>query len=39
MLDFLMLLLLALAFAGGAGYVWACADLTRPTGATPDQAP
>jgi len=23
MLDFLMLLLLALAFAGGAGYVWA----------------
>jgi hypothetical protein len=38
MLDLLMLLLLAVAFAGGAGYVRACADLTRPTGATPDQA-
>jgi hypothetical protein len=38
MLDLLMLLLLAVAFAGGAGYVWACADLTRATGATPDQA-
>ena len=35
MLDLLMFLLLAVAFAGGAGYVRACADLHAPDGATP----
>jgi hypothetical protein len=28
--DLLMLTLLVLAFAAAVGYVWACADLTRP---------
>jgi hypothetical protein len=37
MFDLLMLALLAVAFAGAVGYVRACASLTRPTGATPDQ--
>jgi hypothetical protein len=39
MFDVLMLALLAVAFAGAVGYVRACASLTRPTGATPDQVP
>jgi hypothetical protein len=37
MFDLLMLVLLAAAFAGAVGYVRACDDLTRPTGATPAQ--
>jgi hypothetical protein len=28
--DLLMLVLLAVAFAGAVGYVWACVDLTGP---------
>jgi hypothetical protein len=39
MFDLLMLVLLSVAFAGAVGYVRACADLTRLTGATPDQVP
>ena len=38
MLDFLMLLLLAVAFFGAVGYVRACADLTRTNGTAGDQA-
>jgi len=30
MSDLLMVLLLAAAFVGAAGYVYACVDLTRP---------
>jgi hypothetical protein len=30
MFDILMLALLVVAFAAAVGYVWACADLTRP---------
>ena len=37
MFDLLMLLLLAVAFAGAVGYVRACANVTRPTGAPPGQ--
>lgn len=37
--DLLMLLLLAVAFAGAVGYVRACAGLTRPIGAAPDEFP
>jgi hypothetical protein len=37
MLDLLMLLFLAVAFAGGIGYVRACVGLTRPTGAAPGE--
>jgi hypothetical protein len=37
MLDVLMLLFLAVAFAGGIGYVRACVSLTRATGATSGQ--
>ena len=33
MLDMLMMLGLAAAFAAAALYVWACADLTRPADA------
>jgi nitrate reductase NapE component len=32
-LDVLMLVLLAVAFGGAVGYVWACVDLTRTNGA------
>jgi hypothetical protein len=32
MFDLLMLVLLVVAFGGAAGYVWACVDLTEPTG-------
>ena len=34
MFDLLMLVLLAVAFAGAVGYVWACVDLTKPGNGT-----
>jgi hypothetical protein len=37
--DVLMLILLAVGFAGAVGYVWACVDLTRTNGAGGDKAP
>jgi hypothetical protein len=37
--DLLMLVLLAVAFAGAVGYVWACVDLTKPGNATRDKSP
>jgi hypothetical protein len=37
--DVLMLILLAVGFAGAAGYVWACDDLTRMNGAAGDKVP
>jgi len=39
MFDLLMLALLAAAFAGAVGYVWACVDLTKPCKATGDKSP
>jgi hypothetical protein len=36
--DLLMLLLLAVAFAGAVGYVWACVDLTRPGTSSSDKS-
>jgi hypothetical protein len=39
MLDLLMLLLLATAFAAAIGYVWACVDLTRRSNALPEKLP
>jgi hypothetical protein len=37
--DVLLLVLLGMAFAGTVGYVWVCADLTRPNGTTEDKTP
>jgi hypothetical protein len=37
--DLLMLVLLAVAFAGAVGYVWACADMTRPSNAGGNKSP
>jgi hypothetical protein len=37
--DLLMLVLLAVAFAGAVGSVWACADLTQPGNAGGNKTP
>ena len=39
MFDVLMLVMLAVAFAAAAGYVWACVDLTQTNGADGDKTP
>jgi len=39
MLDILMMALLALIYAGAIGYVRACANLTRGSGAAGDRSP
>jgi nitrate reductase NapE component len=38
-LDFLMLALLAVAFAGAVGYVHSCVSLTEPGKEATDRAP
>jgi hypothetical protein len=39
LLDFLMLIWLAAAFAGACGYVWACEAMTGRRGPASDEAP